>query len=107
MNNSFGISDQSFNELINGLKQYPEIEQARIFGSRAMNTYKKGSDIDIALFGPRLKQATIDKLAIYMDEETIIPYYIDFINYNTLDNDELIKHIDEKGVVFYEKTRAK
>ncbi len=101
MSNSFGISEQSFRQLIACLKQYTVIEQAKIFGSRAMNNYKPGSDIDIALYGKNLNQTTISNIYIKIDEETVIPYYIDFVNYNTLNNPELKKHIDEKGVTFY------
>ena len=99
--NKFGISDLSFEQLQKALTKYSEVKYAKIFGSRAINTFKNGSDIDIALMGENVNQTTIDKLNNYIDEETVIPYYIDFICYNTLNNETLKEHIDTFGLTFY------
>lgn len=56
MNNNFGISDFSFNCICDTLKKYEDIERALIFGSRAKGNYKKGSDIDLAIYGTELKK---------------------------------------------------
>jgi len=38
-----------------------------------------------------------------LNEETLIPYYIDVIDYKTIHNAGLKEHIDEAGVIVYEK----
>ncbi len=48
---NFGLSDKNLKSIIDALKLHPEIEAAKIFGSRALQTNRPGSDIDIALFG--------------------------------------------------------
>ena len=37
----FGLSDQQIDEIIGILASYNEIEEAILFGSRAMDTYKE------------------------------------------------------------------
>ncbi|PWD97729.1 nucleotidyltransferase domain-containing protein [Marinilabilia rubra] len=99
---TFGLSEKSFSEIISLLKNFPEIEQAKIFGSRATGNYKTGSDIDIAIFGKNVNQKSILNL---MDafEDSILPYFVDVLDYKTIKNIELKKHIDEAGVEFYRK----
>lgn len=42
---------------------YKEIEQAMIFGSRALGSEKKGSDIDLAISGKNISTMTVDRLS--------------------------------------------
>lgn len=50
----FGLTDSDLQSIVDVIKAYPQIDEALIFGSRALNTHKKGSDIDIALKGNRV-----------------------------------------------------
>ncbi len=102
MNNNFGISDQSFNTILGLLKQHTEIEYAKIFGSRAIGNYKDGSDIDISIHGDSINMDTIHKLK-YQLSESIIPYYIDIVDYKSIKNSDFIQHIDVFGKLFYNK----
>ena len=52
--NSFGLSYLQLERIRNSLNQCPRLNQAFIFGSRALGTYRNGSDIDIALDGEEL-----------------------------------------------------
>ena len=45
MDHPFGISERPYKLLIETLSNFPEIEQAVIFGSRAKGNLKKSSDI--------------------------------------------------------------
>ncbi|MBP9743127.1 MAG: nucleotidyltransferase domain-containing protein [Burkholderiales bacterium] len=96
----FGLKNGDLAIIIQVLRQYPEIETAIIFGSRAKGNYKNGSDIDIALKG-NISFRTIADCKFMLDEETILPYRFDLLDYNTLKNEELKAHIDRVGVVFY------
>ena len=55
----FGLSDIVIDDLKGVFKQYPNIEEVRIFGSRAKGNYSEGSDIDLALIGEGLTFDTI------------------------------------------------
>ena len=43
----YGISDVQLKEIIDFIQGYPEVEEAVLFGSRARDTYKEASDVDI------------------------------------------------------------
>lgn len=99
---SFGLKNGDLSTIIQILQQYKEIEQAIIFGSRAKGNYKNGSDIDIALKG-EISLKTFSDCQFILEEEILLPYMFDIIDYNRLTNDKLKEHIDRVGVVFYER----
>ncbi|WP_090928017.1 nucleotidyltransferase domain-containing protein [Salibacterium qingdaonense] len=104
MNNSFGITDKSYNLIQNALHQFPEIETVYIFGSRAMGYYRKGSDIDLAVAGEAVTEKVRGRLSTLLNEEIPIPYYVDVLHYEMIVESALKAHIDEEGRVFYEKS---
>jgi predicted nucleotidyltransferase len=67
MNIMFGITEKSFGLIMKTLKQYPEIEKSILFGSRAMNNYKSGSDIDIAIIGENIDFGICLKLSAFFN----------------------------------------
>ena len=101
--NNFGLPERDLNLIIQAIIKFPEIEKAIIFGSRATGNYKKGSDIDIAITGKDISLNTSTKLSYQVNEELPIPYFVDILDYKTLENQKLKEHIDEFGQVFYNK----
>jgi predicted nucleotidyltransferase len=83
---------------------YPKIEKAILYGSRAKGTYKKGSDIDIALVGKNLNIKELNQIWIELDD-LMLPYQFDLTLYNILSNDEFIDHIDRVGIEIYSKNQ--
>ncbi len=102
---SFGISAKSMQEIIDALKQKKEITQAAIFGSRAMGNFKKGSDVDIVLYGADISQEILNQISIELNEKLPLPYYFDLVHYESLQHVELKEHIDTYGMVFYAKQK--
>ncbi len=99
----FGLKSQIIEDIKEILKKYPEVEKAVIFGSRARGDYKKGSDIDITLFGDKLTNSINTKIFYEIDDLYLI-YNIDLINFNTLDEgDKLRQNILDEGVEIYAK----
>ena len=101
--NKFGITERSFSYIIESLGLYKEIEEAKIFGSRSIGNYKKGSDIDLSITGKNITEKTVLSLSTKLNQELPIPYYFDIINYQTVDNINLKEHIDEFGTEVYKK----
>lgn len=102
--NEFGLSEKITNILIEFFKKFPELQEVKIYGSRAKGNYKKGSDIDFAVFGDidyRLKS----KIAGGLDDLPT-PYKFDVTDYNTITNENLKNHIDRIGKIFYKKEEA-
>lgn len=90
--------------IIETLRNFPEIDQAIIFGSRAKKNFKKGSDIDIALKGKNVTPLLALDVAAVLNEKQPIPYFIDVISYAHISNQKLKEHIDRVGISFYFKS---
>jgi uncharacterized protein len=89
-------------EVIRGiLRAVPNVRRAALFGSRAMQNARKGSDVDLVLFG-RLERNDVSQVRTELEEGTCLPYFFDVVSYDAVQSDELRKHIDECGVVVYE-----
>ncbi len=99
----YGILERDIRYIKKALEQCEEIEKAIIFGSRAMGNYKNGSDVDIAVLGELISNNTILKLNDYLNEIYPLPYFFDIINYNSITNENLKKHIDIEGKIIYTK----
>lgn len=99
----FGLDEKIVEDIVNILKKYPEVESAKIFGSRARGKYRKASDIDIALFGDKLTSSINTKIFFEIDE-LYLPYKIDLINFNSIGSENTIRdNILREGVEIYAK----
>ncbi len=96
----FGLPQATIDLLQNYFSHIPEIERVVIYGSRAKETYEKGSDIDFAFFSQSEKDLT-GKLLVELDELPT-PYLFNVTNYYKLKHQKLKEHIDRVGIVFYE-----
>ncbi|MGD9200910.1 MAG: restriction endonuclease subunit S [Chitinispirillia bacterium] len=97
----YGLSEKQFYEIVSFFKKNPAIEKAVLFGSRAMDTFKEASDVDIAIFGKETTAFTAQRLKSELEDETYLPFFFDVIAYNTISDENLKKHIGKKGVVIY------
>jgi len=100
---NYGLSDENFQLIVRSMLLFPEIESAVFFGSRAMGNYKKGSDVDIAIKGKEVTHKTTSRLHGVLNDGLPLPYFFDVLNYNTIDNNDLIQHIDNEGIEIYHK----
>jgi uncharacterized protein len=96
-----GLTKRDMETIIRVLEKYPEIETAVLYGSRAMGTYQKGSDIDIALKGKKLTSGICSHVHFELEEETPLPYFFDITDYRRIQNEKLKDHIDRVGKVIY------
>lgn len=92
----YGLSDEDVQKIILVIEQYEEVTDVILYGSRALGTYKKGSDIDLCLKG---QTSTLLLLNIRMKLEDLnLPYEFDVSLYERLDNPALRDHIDRVGI---------
>jgi predicted nucleotidyltransferase len=101
--NLFGLKREDIQNIIAVIQKYAEVEEAVIFGSRAKGNYKVSSDIDIALKGIHISHKTTGSISYTLNEETLMPYQFDVLNYHTLSNADLQKHINRVGISFYKR----
>ena len=97
MQNSFGLNDIVLKQIID-LAQKRNITKIILFGSRARGDFKKKSDIDLAILGQNIAEFSFD-----VDEltDTLLKY--DIIDLNSNISDELLKNIQNEGIIIYEK----
>ena len=81
------------------LARYPEVRRATLFGSRAMGTFGRGSDIDLALEGPDLTTHTLARIATDL-EDSDLPYKADLLLRDRRLDPKLEEHIRRHGRPF-------
>ncbi len=99
----YGLEDYQLKTIIHYLEKKIEVEEAVLFGSRAIGTYKKASDVDIALKGKNVNSFVSAALKSEIEDETTLPYFFDFVSYSQLTNTDLIKHIDTNGISIFKR----
>jgi predicted nucleotidyltransferase len=92
-----GLKEKHKEIIISIIRKNPHITGIELFGSRAINTYKPNSDIDLALTGSELTMTDIATMLSEL-EDTSIPYKIDLIRVKTIENKNLLTHIKNHGV---------
>ncbi len=92
-----GLTQKELEILKSVFQKFDEINEVILFGSRALGTHKKSSDIDLAIKG-KVNINTLSKLKYTLEEDTILPYFFDVVIYDNIKNIELKNHIDEFGV---------
>lgn len=95
----YGLLERDLQWIEKAIAKYPEIEEAVIFGSRAMGNYKRGSDVDLAVKGARIDRRIINRISDDLNEEYPLPYFFDVVHYESISNEELKRHIDTVGKI--------
>ena len=99
----FGLTHAVINQINSVLAHYPEIVRAILYGSRAKGNYRPGSDIDLTLIGEMFTNDRLLELETRLDD-LLLPYTIDLCRFETIQNPELIDHINRVGKTFYRPT---
>ena len=92
----FGLPAAAITALRSVLSQYPQIEQALVYGSRAKGNYRSGSDIDLTLDGPRLTFTELMHIETALDD-LMLPWNVDLSLLSHIDNPHLLDHIARVG----------
>jgi predicted nucleotidyltransferase len=92
-----GLSQKSLRAIADVIYSNAHVQEAKIFGSRVIGTYREGSDIDICLFGEELTFSDLNCIAGEL-EDLNIPQLVDLVNFRTIKNENLLKHIESFSV---------
>ena len=98
----YGLTEAQLKMLIDILQQFPTVEQAVLFGSRAKGTMHSRSDIDLAVKGAQLNRHTLAQLAMLFDESEL-PYAVDVQILQDIQSPALRDHIQRIGQVIYQQ----
>ncbi|GAB6058748.1 nucleotidyltransferase domain-containing protein [Desulfonatronum parangueonense] len=96
-----GLQVRTVQKINNVLARHTKVKKAILYGSRAKDTQKTGSDIDLTLIG----DLDLKDLYQIMDEldDLLLPYTIDLSLYHDIDDPDLVEHIQRVGKIFYEQ----
>jgi len=100
MDIEFGLKKEIIDKVRAVLSQFPQITEAILYGSRALGTYKPGSDIDLTFKGDLLNNQIINKISLALDE-LYLAYTFDLSVYDHINNPDLLEHIGKHGVRFW------
>ena len=96
-----GLSERTLATFDSIFRKYPGISQVIIYGSRAKEKYRKGSDIDLTLkTGGAFTHTELLRITGDLDDSDM-PYFVDVSIYDKLSNPDLKAHIDRVGKVLY------
>jgi predicted nucleotidyltransferase len=99
----FGLTGEDIHLIVQAIAKHSDVEEAVVFGSRAMGNYKPGSDVDIALKGA-LQSDTCSDVFAELNEHLPLLYKFDVVEYSQIQESALRKHIDHYGKVLYKRT---
>lgn len=101
----YGLADDVRQQMNDVFRRHAGIERVTLFGSRATNTYRVGSDIDLALTG----QLSFNALLMIADqlEELGTLYSFDVLDERRITNVALREHIHRYGKVIYDATQER
>mgnify|MGYP001112595429 CR=1 FL=1 len=102
---NFGLSEKELEEIISVFQRFPGIKKVMVFGSRAMGCHQKRSDVDMALQGDITFDVVV-RVKSVLEQETRLPYFFDIVDYDSITNPDLKKHIDEQGKVLFKQGRV-
>ncbi len=97
----FGLPPATLSTIRQILADFPAVQKAIIYGSRAKGTHRPGSDIDLTLLGDALDLDTLGRISTRLDESPI-PYQVDLSIFKLINHAGLREHIERVGQVFYQ-----
>lgn len=100
-----GLTAQTVEKIQAALADFPQVEKAVLYGSRAKGSFKPGSDIDLTLIGDGLTDQLASRIYWALDD-LLLPYRIDVSLFSHLKNPALLAHIQRVGIPLFERTVA-
>ena len=102
---NYGLTPTNLDNIKKVLRQFPAIEAAYLYGSRAKGNHKPSSDIDLVLKGNKLNLTQLSNILTKLDD-LFLPNQFDVSLYHHIDNKELLDHIERVGINLYTNVHA-
>jgi uncharacterized protein len=101
---NFGLSGATVAAIRSIMARHPSVQEAIVFGSRALGREDQRSDVDIALRG-QLDPLEAEGIALEL-EELSIPVQFDVQSLNAIRHRGLCEHIARVGQILYSREAA-
>lgn len=98
----YGLSPIDIEKIKSVFNRHKEVDKAILYGSRAKGNYREYSDIDISLVGNELNLSKLIEMETELDD-LLLPYKIDLSLFHSIENKDLVDHINRVGIEFFVK----
>lgn len=102
----YGLKENTILRIQSVLADFPQIEEAILYGSRAKGNYKNGSDIDLTFKDENLTLFILGKVDEQLDD-LLLPYTFDLSIYHQINSPELLDHMNRVGKLFFSQKTGK
>lgn len=99
MTHPFGIAKEHWQKILSLFSNKKDLQTAVLYGSRAKGNFREGSDIDICLKGSLSSKIIYEILEEY--EPLYLPWKLDLVLWNNIENQNLKDHILRVGIQVY------
>ena len=99
---STGLPETAITAIQKVLAAHPEVEQAILYGSRALGRQRPASDIDLTLIGSGISATSLARIDADLDD-LLLPWVIDLSCLATITHPALLTHIQRAGQVLYQR----
>ena len=99
MMENFGLAEKSLKILYGILKNYPEVSDVKVYGSRAKGVYSERSDLDLVIMND-ITRKTFGEIWMEINSSDF-PLTVDLQVWKDIKNENLKDHILRVGKVFY------
>ena len=96
-----GLPESAIEKLCGVFRAYPQISTVILYGSRAMGTYRPGSDIDLCIDSRSLSLTELLAIENIIDD-LLLPWKVDLSLKHKIDNPALLNHIERVGKTFFQ-----
>lgn len=95
-----GLTSEDMKKLALAFEIETKVTEVILYGSRAKETHRSSSDIDLTLRGHELSTSWLMNLMGKIDD-LLLPYQVDLSIFEHIDNQDLIDHINRVGKVIF------
>jgi predicted nucleotidyltransferase len=98
----WGLPEPAITAIQQVLAAHPEVEQAILYGSRALGRQRPASDIDLILIGSGISATSLARIDADLDD-LLLPWVIDLSCLASITHPALLAHIERAGQVLYQR----
>ena len=100
-----GLQPEECAELLNTIRNHGTVERVVLYGSRALERQRSGSDVDLCLDAPGMSLGELLELGGELDD-LLLPWRIDLQLRHMIDHPGLLAHLERAGIVIWERQQA-
>lgn len=97
-----GLPQDACDQLLQEICRQPQVKRVVLYGSRALDRHRAGSDVDLCLEAPTLNLGELMELGAKIDD-LLLPWRIDLQLNHMIQHEGLRDHIERAGRVLWER----